>query len=134
MYELSLGLIMLVFVAFWFIELPAVFNTPRHYIMGLPEYIGFFYAHTIPEVFTALEFFNSTVRIEWRRFWIHVLFGLVVLIMNVVVSYVDVNPYASLDWGETNHIAIPISISLFVIQAITYFILIKVRQCMEKGR
>ena len=127
LYELSLSLILLVFIAFWFIELPAVFNSKRHYIMQLPEYIGFFYAHTFPEIFTALEFFNSTVRIEWRRFWIYALVGLIVLVMNIVVSYVDVNPYAALDWGEKNHIAIPVAISMFVIQAITYFMLIKVR-------
>ena len=31
MYELSVGTLLFVFVAFWFMELPAVFNTPRHY-------------------------------------------------------------------------------------------------------
>ena len=60
---MGLGLIFVVFVAFWFIELPAVFSTKRHYIMHVPEYIGFFSAHTFPEALVCLEFLNSSIRI-----------------------------------------------------------------------
>mmetsp|Transcript_30698 Transcript_30698/g.37985 ORF Transcript_30698/g.37985 Transcript_30698/m.37985 type:complete len:120 (+) Transcript_30698:307-666(+) len=115
LYELTIGSLFLVFVAFWIIELPAVFNSKRYYFMGVPEYIGFFYAHTFPEIICAVEFLNSSIRFEWRRFWIQIVFGTAVLLMNIVVSYTDVNPYAALNWGETNHIAIPIAISMFAI-------------------
>ena len=95
--------------------------------MGLPEYIGFFYAHTIPEIFTTVEFLCSTIRFEWRRFWLYAIFGVLILVMNIIVTVIDANPYACLDWGEQNQIAIPVGISMLLVQAATFFIVIQVR-------
>lgn len=69
-----------------------------------------------------------------RRFWIQILFGVFVLIMNIIVSYTDANPYASLDWGESNQTAVPVAIAIFVVQALTYLILVKTRQYMLNAK
>lgn len=114
-YEMSVHFLLMVFVAFWVVEFPISFNYPRHYIFGTPEYIGFFFAHTIPEILVALEFFNSRVRFEWRRFWLYFCIGAVVLGINIVVSYTSVNPYASLDWEDNLGLAIPMALLMFVL-------------------
>jgi len=120
-----------VFVAFWAIELPACFLTVRHYAFEIPEYVGFYYAHSLPEVFVALEFLNSSVRLEWRRFWLYVVFGVAVVGLNIAVTFTDANPYASLDWDETPNVAIPLSIVVFLIQTLSYFLLIKIRSALR---
>ena len=79
-------MLLTVFIAFWFIEFPASIYIQRDWYWKVEEWIGFFYSHTFPEIMVCTEFFLSSVRFEWRRVWVYILAGLVVLLSNIVIS------------------------------------------------
>ena len=82
-------MLLTVFIAFWCVEFPASFMDHRDWKWRIPEWFGFFYAHTFPEIFVSVEFLMSSVRFEWRRFWIYFVSGLMVLVMNIIVTFED---------------------------------------------
>ena len=48
LYEFCVHMIITVFVAFWAVEFPASVYVHRYWVWGIPEWLGFFYSHTIP--------------------------------------------------------------------------------------
>lgn len=93
-------MLLTVFFAFWLVEFPANFTSNRHWTLKLEHWIGFIYSHTVPEVLVLFEWLNSCIQFEWRRFGLYFLAGVLVLLMNVVVTLAKTQPYASLDWED----------------------------------
>ena len=91
LYEFSTHMLLTVFICFWAIEFPASIAAHRDWAWKIPEWIGFFYSHTFPEIMVCTEFFLSRVRFEWRRIWIYIAAGLVVLCLNITITLGMVN-------------------------------------------
>lgn len=115
LYEFSIHMLLTVFIAFWCVEFPASIYTKRDWMWGMPEWIGFFYSHTVPEIFVFTEFFLSRIRFEWRRIWIYILAGVLVLTMNIIVTLTLSQPYASMPWADHAGIAVIMATVIFII-------------------
>ena len=129
LYEISTHGILTVFIAFWSIEFPAMLYTKRYFYMAIDDWSGVFVAHSLPEALVFVEFFNSSIMLEWRSYWIYLVLGIIVLILNIMASlYVEeLPPYAAFNWKDDLKKAIPFTVAVFLIQTFSYFVTYKVK-------
>ena len=86
LYEFQVGMLLTVFFAFWLVEFPANFVVRRNHSWNLSIWLGIILSHTVPEMLVFFDWLNSCVRFEWRRFGFYFTVGLLVLIMNIIVT------------------------------------------------
>ena len=113
-YEMSVHILLLVFFAFWFLEFPASLATGRDINFKVPEWFGFIYSHTFPEIFVSVEFIFSSIRFEFKRYWLYFLCGLTILTINIFVTLYESQPYASMNWDDEVGTSILAALAIFI--------------------
>lgn len=103
LYELSLHMSLTVAFAFWLIEIPALALRGSIYEWDLDRFIGLFYSHTLPQMVIFGEWTQSAIQFDWQRYWVYLLLGQIVQVMNIIVGFTmddGDQPYQCMRWRD----------------------------------
>ena len=92
---------LLVAIAFWLVELPALCMSGRILVIGRQGWLELLFPHTLPFFFAFTEWTLSSITFSWSNYWLYFLFGLGALGENYWIGVTlesHEQPYASMNW------------------------------------